>query len=190
VTTRRAYLCVAVAATSIASLAGCQIERITSDGRPMPPEPRTVVPPPHGIAPNRLMVLIGAKADDSDGNGYPDRIIVTNAALFKYPDYPGVALEAKGTMIFTLWRLGEVHREGAEPIAEWRFELPADMDQPPSRRSPTGTSYRFSLSLLDVATDAMPPTVGDLRARYEPADGGPVVEASDEVRALQLGANR
>ncbi|MCP3904429.1 MAG: hypothetical protein GY715_12445 [Planctomycetes bacterium] len=186
----RARLAVAVA--SLASLAACQTERVvTSDGRPMPPKPRAVAPAPYGIEPNQLMVLIAAKADDSDGNGYPDRVIVTNAALFRYPEHPGVALEANGAMIFTLWRLGDVHREGAEPIAEWRFDLPGDMADAPSRRSTSGTIYRFALSLLDAGgSDRMPPTVGDLRARYEPASGAPVIRSSDEVRAVHIGGQR
>ena len=54
-------------------------------------------------------------------------------------------------------------------------------------QSPIGVRYLFRLNLLESTSDRMPATQGDLRGRYEPANGGPVVHTRDEVRPVQIG---
>jgi hypothetical protein len=129
-----------------------------------------------------MTLLSVQKAEDSDGNGYPDRIHAT-AALFAVPHE--MAIEANGAFVLTLFERGDVHNPEAEPIGEWRFEGEQLVD---ARRSTLyGVAYQLQLNLLDLGTDRLPPMIGDLRGRYEPADGGPAIETSDELRPVQIG---
>jgi len=163
--------------------AGCTSSgSVTSDGRPMPPKPRAAPVTPVGAVPNSMTLLVSYKPEDTDGNGFPD-LIRAAAALFAQP-HP-TPVYAEGSFVFTLYRLGEARLPGARPIATWRFSP----EQVAAARSRDlyGPSHSFAFSLLDAGGDRLPPSRGDLRGRFEPVGGGPVVYSSDEVRAVLLG---
>jgi len=174
-----------VIAIGLAALAGCTTASVTtSDGRPMPPEPRKAPVTPKSAEPNRMTLLVPRKGVDADGNGYPDLIRVT-AAIFAYP-HP-TSVEADGEFVFTLYRMGEAKRPDAEPITEWRFDREAA--GPHQHAAIYGVCYRFELSLLDqLGTDQMPAAFGDVRGRFEPREGT-AIAASDEVRLVRLGGD-
>lgn len=164
-------------------VAGCQTESVvTNDGRPLPPDPRPAPPVPRGAQPNRMILLVGRKPDDSDGNGYPDLIRV-ETALFAQPHPTSMSYD--GAFVFTLYRLGETRQPGAVPLAEWR--IAGDEQRDALARAPYGACYRFRLSLLDAGVDERPVEQADLRGRFEPAGGGPAISASDEVRPVVIG---
>ena len=163
--------------------AGCRTESVvTSDGRPMPPDPRPAPMAPAGLQPNRMTLLSMQKAEDSDGNGYPDRIHAT-AALFAVPHE--MAVEADGAFVLTLFRQGEAHVTDARPLGEWRFEN--ERLYQIRTRTLYGVAYPLQISLLDHGSDRLPPIMADLRGRYEPAGGGETVYSSDEIRPVQIG---
>ena len=128
------------------------------------------------------MALFVGQPDDADGNGYPDLIHV-EAALFA-DEYP-MAFAVDGSFVFTLYRRGDARNADAEPIREWRFG--PDAASARLMNAIYGRGYRFALSLLDGGTDRYRTTEGDLRGRFEPADGGAAVHTSDEVRRVQFG---
>jgi len=162
--------------------AGCTTEVTTSDGRPLAPEPRAARVVPAGAVPNQMTLVVGPKPLDANGNGYPDQIQVVTT-LFSVPHYTGI--EWDGAFVFTLYKRGDAGRAGATPIAEWRFEGVAS--RAAVETSMIGRGYRFDLSLLESGTDRLPPTTADIRGRFEPADGNPVVHASNQAREVQLG---
>ncbi len=171
-----------IAIALLVACAGCQTERVrTSDGRPMPPEPRPARPAPEGLA-ARHMYLQPFPPIDGDGNGYPD-IIPIETRL--WADLRFASLEADGVFVFTLFRRGEARRPGARPIAEWR--LTGETIEAGRAQSALGVRYLFRLNLLESTTDRLPPTQADLRGRFEPANGAPVVRTRDEVRPVQIG---
>jgi hypothetical protein len=172
-----------VAALLAALSAGCQTERVmTSDGRPLPPEPRAAPRAPEGVTPNRMLLLVSQRPEDTNGNGFPDNIRV-ETALFSHP-HP-TALEVDGTFVFQLFKMGESNRPDAEVVAEWR--VPATADD--RARAAYGLCYRFGLSLItdDAEGDLLPRMQGDLRGSFEPTAEGPPVSASAEVRMVNLG---
>ena len=171
-----------MAALSLALGGGCQTERVvTSDGRAMPPSPRTPTPAPADL-PARSMYLQPFPPIDGDGNTFPDLIPIETRL---WADLRYASLEADGAFVFTLYRRGEAGRDGAEPIAEWRIE--GEAVAAGRAPSPVGVRYLFRLSLLETGTDRLPPTHADLRGRFEPADGGPIVHTRDGVRPVQIG---
>ena len=119
--------------------------------------------------------------EDSDGNGYPDRVHAMCAVFV-----PGraVAVPADGAFVLTLWKQGEINREGSEPIAEWRFE--ADELAVHESRNLIGVVYQFTLDTLPDRDDRTGPVFADIRARFEPAYGE-TVYTSDQVRPVRLG---
>lgn len=163
----------------VAFLVGCQTERITSDGRPLPPTPRAAPSAPSNAQANRMMFMVGAKPRDTNGNGYPDQIEAT-VALFASP-HP-TAIHQEGVFEFALFTRGHAG-EGA-PIAQWRVE--GDMLERARARTQYGPCYQFQLSLLDAGGDVYPLTAADLRCTFIPADGSPPVR-SDGVRSIQIG---
>ena len=176
---------VAVLAASVMT-GGCATERVISDGRPMPPKPRSAADARTGNTPNQMSLIAGPKPDDSDGNGYPDLIHVS-AALFDTTVPGSTSMPADGAFVFTLFRQGDIRRPSATPLGEWRFDA-ADVGAYRGRAL-YGVNYQFALNLLDVRSDAMPPIQADIRGRYEPSVGGAPVHTSDEVRRVQLGRN-
>ena len=148
----------------------------------MPPKPRSAPVTPFAAVPNSMTLLVSYKPEDTDGNGFPD-LIRAAAALFSQPHPTPVF--ADGTFVFTLFRLGEARVADATPIGEWTF-TPEEVARARTRDL-YGPSHSFSFSLIDSGGDRLPPSRGDLRGRFEPANGGPTVYSSDEVRAVLLG---
>ena len=166
-----------------ALMLGCQTERVrTSDGWPLPPDPKPAPVVPAGAEPNRMTLIVSQKPDDADGNGYPDQIQVA-CALFAYP-HP-TSLSADGAFEFVLYRRGESGFVEAEPLATWRLEQDALVRA--RARALYGECYRFQLSLLDAGTDRLPAMQGDLRGTFIPTNGDPPIPCSDEVRPVQIG---
>lgn len=162
-------------------MSGCSTEVTTSDGRPMPPEPKSSPPPPVNAEPNAMALLVGLKPTDSDGNGYPD-LLTVQAYLYAKP-HP-TSLYEPGEFVFELYRQGKSSRTG-EPIASWRFSsAEAEAAQSYSRLFERG--YTFKLSLHEAGTDRLPLTTANLIGRFEPADGDAPVESTG-VRVIQIG---
>lgn len=179
----RRRLAVALPPLLILILGACTTERVsTSDGRPLPPEPRAATPAPPDARASLMTLLVGQKPADSNGNGFPDRIEVA-AALFS--DEHAAPLVADGTFVFVLYPLGSAGRSDAQPVATWRFGPDETADARTQRIY--GTCYQFNLSLLETGTDRYPSMACDLRGWYEPAGGGPRVPCSDEVRPVPIG---
>ena len=169
---------------TIAGTAGCQTERVASnDGLPLPPKPKKVKLPPPGALPREMMLLTGNFNDDTDGNGYPDLLNVSSALRAD----ESITVPAEGSFTFTLWRQGDVRRQGAEPIAVWVFGEEAT--RAARAVGMTGIVYKFRLNLLDVADDRMPSTPADIRASFLPAgkDESFRIYTSDEVRSVRVG---
>lgn len=180
---RRGHLGILLAATLLA--VGCQTTVVTSDGRPMPPTPRAARAVPESVPPDRMVLLHAQKAVDTDGNGYPDQIEVL-CSLFA--DGFNASIEWDGAFAFELYRMGDAHRPDAKPIAAWRYETPA-VEQARVLAS-YGPCYRFNLSLIEAGSERVPSQHGDLRGRFEPAGEAAAINASDEVRPVQVGGGR
>lgn len=163
-------------------ITGCQTKITGGDGRPLPPKPRPAPEVPAGAVANRLTLLVAQMAEDSDGNGYPDALRAS-CALFAWP-HPS-SIHAEGAFVFTMHRLGQSRDPTAKPIAQWRFE--PDQSRAAQARDLYGACYQFRFSLCDAGGDRMLETMGDLRAHFEPVDGGPIVKCSDEVRTVRVG---
>ena len=163
-------------------IAGCQTRVVTSDGRPMPPEPRPAPARPVGAEPDLMTLMWGAKPIDTDGNGFPDTMkIITGLFAENHP----IAIPAEGTFVFVLYKQGEAREADAEPIATWRFD---EEEVVRARgRVAWGAAYSFSLNLLNVGTDRLPAMTADLRGWFEPANGSGIIHCSDNLRRVQLG---
>lgn len=170
-----------MAALSI--VAGCETTNVqSSDGRPLPPEPRPAPTTPANAKVNSIALQVGAKPTDTNGNGYPDLIRV-EAYLFARP-HPSPTYE-DGAFRFRLFYRGQTDLPGAEPIAEWRFEAEA-LEECRRVTSLFGPGYQFGLSLLEAGGEEHALCGADLSCQFEPADGRPPVAASG-VRSLQIG---
>jgi len=161
---------------------GCQTERITSDGRPLPPPTREAPATPASARVNRMAFIVGSKPGDLNNNGYPDQINVT-VALFATP-HP-TSIREEGAFMFTLVPQGQQGEPGAKSLGAWRVE--GDAVARGLARAQYGPCYQFQLSLLDGGgTDRMELDRADLVCIFEPADGSVPVK-SDGVRTIQIG---
>jgi hypothetical protein len=170
----------------VAALAACQTERVsTSDGRPMPPEPRAAPAAPAGAKANAVALLPAAKPQDTNGNAFPDLLLV-DAYLFAEP-HPAPIFET-GAFVFVLHHEGRADLEGAEPIAQWRIDG-AKLDD---CRAVTlwGRGYSIPLSLLEGSGpgERFPLIAATLACRFEPADGRGAIEPRG-VYSVQLGSS-
>lgn len=165
------------------ALLGCQTTAVrTSDGRPMPPEPRPAPRTPQDAIPNAMAMRVGAKPLDTNNNGFPD-LIEVESFLFAQP-HP-TPMYADGTFVFELFLRGQAMAENATPIARWEF-AGDDLQRSRVLSDLFGPSYRFNLSLFEVGGDEFPLTGADLTGRFELGDGADVVR-SRGVRSIQIG---
>jgi hypothetical protein len=180
---RRRWSAACAGLLALAVAAGCQTKVRTSDGRPLPPDPRPAPHVPDSAEVNAMALRVGLKPTDSDGNGYPD-LIPVEVYLFASPYASSV--QRPGTFEFTLHVAGRSVEGDDAPLATWRFEGPAQ--EAAGFRSPTfgGTGYAFRLSLLE-RDDELPLMRATLVCRFEPAGGGAAVR-STEAHTIQVGA--
>jgi hypothetical protein len=173
----------AVLLASMLPCAACEttVEQSTS-ARPMPSKPVEPPPAPVGAKANSMaMLVLGPKAQDSNGNGRAD-LVTVEVFLFAEP-HPTPIFE-EGRFVFELQpcpgeQLGELI-----PPRVWSFEGPQATAA--RGRAMIGPSHRFSLSLLETGGDVLPCAGADLTARFEPADGRSPVRAVG-VRSILLG---
>jgi hypothetical protein len=180
-----ALLLLVLAFAGAALVSGCQTTRIiSSHGGPMPPKPRPMPPQPVGIVPTRMAFLVGVKPEDSNGNNYPDLIVV---AVYLFAPPYGPAISAEGSFTFSMYARGQIGLPGVEPIARW--ERDAEAARAAMFRAPVGPGYQFRLSLLETIGDVYPLREANLVCRFEPA-GGADPFRSDSVRTIQIGRGR
>jgi len=181
-----------------AVLAGCAqrtVSTTTSTVRPLPPEPRSAPVTPAGVKADRMVFAVGSKPEDTDGNGYPDRIDAT-VMLFaqRYP----TPMFVDGTFEFTLYASGQANNATLPPIAQWIMS--GEAVERAKHSTTIGPQYRFALSLRESGTDQLPLALADLSCTFIPAHGStdgsssdpantsggqPVM--SDGVRSIQVG---
>ena len=172
-----------LSAVLLASGAGCQTQTITSDGRPLPPRPNAAPEAPVDAVPTRMLMFVGQRADDSDGNGFPD-LLRASVGLFA-AEYD-LAIARRGTFTFALYALGEFGQPGAEPIRQWTFD--AEASAPLIGTKPWGQGYDVTLSLLEAGSDRLPPQTVDLRASFVDEATGRRATVSNEPRTFRIGA--
>lgn len=160
---------------------GCSSEVKTSDGRPMPPAPRASPTTPKDSKTNAMAMLVGFKPTDTNGNSYPDLITVQT---FLYAKPHPTSMYEDGVFIFELYKSGGSSRNEA-PLAAWRFE-PAESESARVYSQLFERGYTFKLSLLDVGSDILPVSTGNLVGRFEPSDGRPAIPCVG-VRTIQIG---
>lgn len=172
------------ACTAILGVAGCTQTVETSDGRPMPPEPRAAPTTPEQARVNAIAVVLGAKPVDTNGNLRPD-LIQMQVFLFSRP-YPS-PIWREGTLDVRIYRSGEAgdpRNPGPSPLRTW--QVTPQMMESLRTRSLVGDGYAISLSLLDDGqTDALGVSAVDFMVRFLPIEGGEAVPMA-EVRPISL----
>lgn len=164
-------------------LASCATTNVTtSDGRPMPPPARQAPATPSEAKTNRILFMVGSKPDDSNGNGFPDRISAT-VGLFAEP-HPTSHRE-NGILIFAIYAVGQIDRNEGKPLAEWRIE--GERLERAQTMSSFGPCYQLQFSLLESGSDIYPLGMADLKCRFEPADGRSPITSSG-IRRIQIGS--
>ena len=181
-TTSRGMIVISLASAGLV-VAGCQTQTISSDGRPLPPKPNAAPVAPVDAVPTRMLMFVGQRADDSDGNGFPDQLRAS-VGLFA-PNYD-LAVARRGTFTFELFRLGDFGQPGTEPLRTWTFD--PDVSAPFVTSKPWGQGYDFTLSLLDGGSDRLAPLTVDLRARFVDEATGSRATVSNEPRTFRIGA--
>lgn len=172
---------IAVAAAALATLAACETTRQSADGRPMPPPPTAAPTTPPDASINAIALVFGPKPVDIDSDGRAD-LVELDAYLFARP-FPSPTF-AQGTLVFELFAPGAA-ASGAAPLGSWRFD-PQRMRLLESR-SMFGPCYRVQLVLREAGLARLPLATADLRTTFEPADGGPTVEARSVERIVLAG---
>ena len=168
--------------TIIMLASACTTQRVTtSDGWPLPPQPRHAAQPAAGVKAERMAFMVGSKADDTNNNGYPD-LIKVSVSLFS-SQHP-TAIEEDGSFIFSLYPQGQVGSANARTIAQWRMNV--EQQRRALAYALAGPCYLFQLSLLEVGSDHLNVDEADMVCRFEPAGGGTPI-SSDGVRTIQVG---
>ncbi len=167
----------AAVATTALILCACETVKETSDGRPMPPSPRSGPVTPEAAPINAMAMMLGPKPLDTNGNSRPD-VIQAELYLFAQP-YPASQYRA-GTLEFSIFKPGTAgggDQRGGTPIRTWSLS-PEQIEQMRSR-SLVGPCYEINLSLLaNGGSDSLPVKSVDLTYQFTPADGGPTVYSS------------
>jgi hypothetical protein len=156
-------------------LAGCATTSVTSDGRPMPPPPVAAPRAPETARANAMAVRVGAKATDTNGNGFPDEVIVE---AFLYSEPHPMPIFQDGAFVFRLYLAGQGVDSARPPLVEWRIEGEKMMQSRIISEFINGPCHLFRLSLLETGGDEYPSLSTNLTCRFEPADGGDAVESS------------
>ncbi|MDX2148449.1 MAG: hypothetical protein SFZ23_13095 [Planctomycetota bacterium] len=121
-------------------------------------------PPPRGAQPNRMLVS-AAEPQDTDGNTFPDEILVT---MYLFDDAHATAsIAPPGSTVIRLVRQPE-----GEVLREWTFDEAKTKGA--LRRGPVGPAFEFRLSLLENGGDVAPPTPVDVVPLFTPTGGEPV----------------
>ncbi len=165
------------------ALAGCSTETVTSsDGRAMPPDPRPAPVTPDAAVPNRMLLGVASKPIDTDGNSYPDLIIVS-AHLFAEP-HP-TPLHEDGVFTFSLYRAGTFGQPDAKPLAEWT--ITGDRLEQAKARSLAGPMYTFRLNLREAGGDRYSLQGVDLSATFVPAKSPGTMVQPGGLISMQIG---
>lgn len=146
------------------------------------PKPRTAPVTPTTAVPNRMLIGVASRPTDTDGNGYPDLIMVT-AHLFAEP-HP-MPVHEPGVFVFDLYEAGALNVPDSQPVARW--EISGEQLDAARTQSLAGPMYSFRLSLLETGGDRYPLVGVDLVARFMP-DAQPtrVVRPGGSI-SLQIG---
>lgn len=172
-------------ALGLIAMCGCQSTRhpdgyaVSSNPTPRP-KPRTTslarIP-----APTRVAVIVSSVSQDTNGDGYGDRVSVS-ALLFgsNGPD----PVFSSGTFVFELVQAGE-GEQPTEIIKSWMFDASAVRKaEGPTMFGLPG--YRFELDLGEAAV-GMQPASANLLTGFSPANGGPAVMPRQDRRLVRVG---
>lgn len=163
------------------ALGGCQTERISGGGT-MPPAPRPAPVTPDSAAPTRMLLGVGSKPIDTDGNGFPDMIMVS-AHLFAEP-HPTPIFD-EGTFTFELYRAGTFNQPQATPLAKWT--ITGERLEQAKTRSLAGPMYNFRLNLNEAGGDRYPLQGVDLAATFVPDTAPQKIVRPGGLISMQIG---
>ncbi len=159
---------------------GCRTTNVEYGSvRPLPPDPKPARPVPSGANANAMALAVEGKPADTDGNGYPDTIVVS-MYLFSLPH--ASPMFEDGTFVFTLQGDGDADVDDVHPLGQWRL----DADQVERGRTIYGPTHLARLSLLEIGSDRYPLMSANLHCRFEPANGGDAISPRG-VHWVQLG---
>ncbi len=182
----RRFLCIHFRSRLLLSAAfamfilGCQTTKVEfSSARPLPPDPKPAKPVPSGASANAMALAVEGKPADTDGNGYPDTIVVS-MYLFSLPH--ASPMFEDGTFVFTLHGNGDADADDAQSLGQWRL----DANQVQRGRTIYGPTHLVRLSLLEIGSDRYPLMSANLQCRFEPANGGDAISPQG-VHWVQLG---
>lgn len=162
-------------------LAGCVTDSVeTSTGRPIPPEPRKVDPPPSSAPINALAMLKDQRPVDTNGNGFPNRLNVA-IYLFSRP-YPSPR-HARGSLVFHYYPVGTIDPvlgPAEPPLATWTFG--PDVLAAAEMRNIIGPGYELGLDISGIGLSRIDATGADLVVEFLSEDGDPPVRNSTVQR--------
>ncbi len=159
---------------------GCRTTHVEYGSvRPLPPDPKPAKPVPSGAKANAMALAVEGKPADTDGNGYPDTIVVS-MYLFSLPH--ASPMFEDGTFVFTLQGDGDAGADDVHSLGQWRL----DANQVERGRTIYGPTHLARLSLLDIGSDRYPLMSANLHCRFEPADGRDPISPRG-VHWVQLG---
>ncbi len=162
---------------------GCRTTHVEYGSvRPLPPDPKPAKPLPSGATANAMALAVEGKPADTDGNGYPDTIVVS-MYLFSLPH--AAPMFEDGTFVFTLQADGGADADDAQSLGQWRL----DADQVERGRTIYGPTHLARLSLLEIGSDRYPLMSANLHCRFEPANGGDAISPRG-VHWVQLGRRK
>lgn len=136
-------------------------------------------PPPAGMAPSMISLLVTADFRDTDGNNLRDTAL---AYVYIFGNDPGYAasISAAGSATFIL------HAVSGEEICRWTFD--AEATAAARAESPLGPRYEFLLDLRAVGKEAMTHRQAALACVFHPKGGDPI--ATREAVNVSVGRAR